>query len=96
VDPALAAESTELMGRMDELTRIHSSGVKTVATVVDRVDTGRTFGNVPVILLTFDVEGRRIVFEHTFGPRHAKHYKVGRQVEMWVDRDNPDAICPGR
>ena len=82
------------MRRMDELTRIHSSGVKTVATVVDREDTGRTFGNVPVILLTFDVEGRRIVFEHTFGPRHAKHYKVGRQVEMWVDPDDPDAL-PG-
>ena len=29
VDPALAAESAELKRRMDELTRIHSSGVKT-------------------------------------------------------------------
>jgi hypothetical protein len=95
-DPAVAAESTELMRRMDELTRIHTSGVKTVATVVAREDTDRTFGGVPVIVLTFDVDGRRIVFEHTFGPRHAKHYKVGKQVEVWVDRDDPDAICPGR
>jgi hypothetical protein len=95
-DPALAAESTELKRRMDELTRIHSEGVKTVATVVHRENTDRTFGGVPVILLTFDIEGRRIAFEHTFGPRHAKHYKVGKQVEVWVDRDNPDAICPGR
>jgi hypothetical protein len=95
-DPALAAESAELQRRGDELARIHNAGVNTVATVVAREDTGRTIGAVPIILLTFEVEGRRVVFEHTSGPRHAKHYKVGRQVEVWVDRDNPDAICPGR
>ena len=42
VDPALAAESAELNGRMDELTPIHGAGVKTLATVVARKDTART------------------------------------------------------
>ncbi len=81
---------------MDELARIVREGRKTTGIVVDRDDTGRTFGNVPVIVLTFEVEGRRVVFEHVFGPRHAKHYTVGKQVDVWVDPVNPDAIRPGR
>ncbi len=95
-DPALAAEARELERRMDDLARIVKDGRKTTGTVVERDDTGRTFSNVPVIVLTFDVEGRRVVFEHIFGPRHAKHYTVGRTVEVWVDPANPDAIRPGR
>jgi hypothetical protein len=95
-DPALAGESTELMRRMDDLARIVREGRKTTGTVTARDETGRTFANVPLILLTFDVEGRRVVFEHIFGPRHAKHYTVGKEVEVWVDPLNPDAIRPGR
>jgi hypothetical protein len=95
-DPALAAESAELMRRMDDLARIVRDGRKTTGTVVARDDTDRTFGNVPLIVLTFDVDGRRVVFEHIFGPRHAKHYTVGKTVEVWVDLDNLDAIRPGR
>jgi hypothetical protein len=95
-DPALAGESAELMRRMDELARIVRDGRKTTGTVVERDDTDRSFANVPLIVLTFDVEGRRVVFEHIFGPRHAKHYTVGKAVEVWVDLDDPDAIRPGR
>jgi hypothetical protein len=47
-------------------------------------------------VLTFEVEGRIVVFEHLFGERHASYYTVGREVEVWIDRENPDAIRPGR
>ena len=93
-DPATQAESGELKRRMDELARIQQTGRKTRATVVARDDTGRTFANVPVILLTLRVDGREVVFEHVYGPRHAKRYTVGREIDVWVDAD--DAICPGR
>jgi hypothetical protein len=95
-DPATAGESAELKRRMDELTRIQRTGTKTRATVVAREETDRTFANVPVIVLTLRIEDREVVFEHVFGPRHAKHYKVGREIDVWVDRNDPDAICPGR
>ena len=78
---------------MDELTRIQQTGRKTSATVVTR---GRPSGSSPTSRssLTFEVEGRRVVFEHVYGPRHMKHYKPGEKVEIWVDPANPDAIVP--
>jgi hypothetical protein len=94
-DPAVAAQSAELKRRMDELTRVQHTGTKGRATVVAREETGRTFANVPLILLTLRLEdGREVVFEHVFGPRHAKHYTPGREVDVWVDKKG--AICPGR
>jgi hypothetical protein len=96
-DPVGDAESAELMRRMRELERIQREGGKVRATVVAREDTRRTFAKVPVTLLTFELDdGRRIVFEHVFGPRHAKRYKVGAQIDAWIDPSDPDAICPGR
>ena len=89
-------ESAELRRRMDELVRIHNEGIKTTGTIVAREDTTRTFANIPVILLTFEIDGRHVVFEHVYGPRHAKRYKPGARFDVWVDRDDPDAICPGR
>jgi len=93
-DPAVAAQSTELKRRMDELTRIQHTGTKSRATVVAREETDRTFANVPVIVLTLRIDGRDVVFEHVFGPRHAKHYKVGREIDVWVDGNG--GVCPGR
>jgi hypothetical protein len=94
-DPAVAAQSADLKRRMDELTRIQHTGAKGRATVVAREETDRTFANVPLILLTLQLDdGRQVVFEHVFGPRHAKHYKVGREVDVWVDEKG--GICPGR
>jgi hypothetical protein len=46
-----------------------------------------------VLTLRLD-DGREVVFEHVFGPRHAKHYKVGREIDVWIDESG--AICPGR
>lgn len=101
ITPAAPGESDELRRQMDELTRIQQTGRRVRAKVVDRSETDRTFASVPVILLSFDLdEGdatpRRVVFEHHFGPRHAKHYKVGKEVDVWIDPRDPDVISPGR
>jgi hypothetical protein len=94
-DPVVAGEQSALMARMEDLTRIQREGLKSRATVVAREDTERTFGNVPVIVLTLQLEdGRKVIFEHVYGPRHAKHYKPGREIDIWVD--DQGAICPGR
>jgi hypothetical protein len=83
------------MRRMDELTRIQHTGHKGRATVIAREESDRTCANVPVIVLTLRLDdGREVVFEHVFGPRHAKHYKVGREIDVWIDESG--AICPGR
>jgi hypothetical protein len=94
VTPAAPGESEELMRRIADLRRIHEVGRKAKATVVACEDTGRTFANVPVFLVTFDVEDRRIVFEHMYGPRLIKRYKPGAKVDVWIDPENPDAIVP--
>jgi hypothetical protein len=94
--PVAAGEADEHKRCMDELARIQRDGRKTVGTVVAREDTDRTLANVPLILLTFEIEGRQVVFEHVFGPRHAKRYQPGKTVDVWVDLADPQAICPGR
>ncbi|HYI17219.1 MAG TPA: hypothetical protein VD836_00850 [Solirubrobacteraceae bacterium] len=94
------AQDDDLRARSDELGRIHAEGRRTTAIVVGRTDTGRRIGPIPVIEITFDVDDgpapRRVVHEHVFGARAAKHYKPGRTVEVWIDPQDPDAICPGR
>lgn len=94
------AESLELKMRMEELQRIQKEGRRVPAMVVARAETDRTLAGVPVIVLTFEIveDGRRrhVVFEHMYGPRHAKRYTPGAQVDVWVDSLDPDAICPGR
>ena len=39
----------------------------------------QTLAGVPLRVLTFEVEGRIVVFEHLFGERHASYYTVGRE-----------------
>jgi hypothetical protein len=82
--------------KLKELKRIQDLGHKTRATVMARTPTPRSMFGAPVVMLTFFVEGRTVEFEHCYGPRHLKHYKVGREVDAWIDPENPDAICPGR
>jgi hypothetical protein len=95
-NPVLEAAGVEIKRRMDGLERISREGRKVSAVVVDRVESGRKLGTMPVIDLVFELEGRHVPFEHVFGPRHAKRYTVGARVDVWVDRDDPTAICPGR
>ena len=89
-------EAVEFQHRMNALNRIHATGRKTRARVISVQATSRTLSTVPLSLITFKIEGRHIVFEHVYGPLHLRHYKVGREVDIWVDPDDPNAICPGR
>ena len=82
--------------RMEDLKRIKETGRKTRGTVMRHEPTNREMWGSPIVVLRFHVEGREILFEHCYGPRHLKHYKIGREVELWIDPENPAAICPGR
>ena len=98
-EPVDQTESTELNRRIRELGRIKETGRRATATVVAREETTRTLSSVPIVDLTFEIddggETRRVDFEHAFGPRHAKRYRVGRRVDVWIDPEDPGAICPG-
>jgi hypothetical protein len=95
-NPVLEAAGEDIMGRMKDLERIAAEGRTVPAVVVERVESGRKLGLMPIIDLVFEVEGRRVPFEHVFGPRHAKSYTVGRHVEVWLDPHDPDKLCPGK
>lgn len=97
---ATVSQGDEFRRRLEELGRIKQTGRRLRATVVERDETERMFGNgIPVVDLTFELhdEGatRRVSFEHVYGPRHSERYQVGTQVEAWVDPLDPEAICPG-
>jgi hypothetical protein len=89
-------EGAEHERRMDELARLQKTGRKTRGIVVACSATSRTLAAIPVFELVFEVEGRHVVFEHAYGPRHLAHYQPGREVDIWIDPADPNAICPGR
>ena len=91
--PASGDERAEWNRRREESERVYASGRPAKATVVSNEDTGRKLNNVPVILLTLGVEGRRVVYEHVWGPRHAKRYKPGKTVDVRVDPGDPEVIA---
>jgi hypothetical protein len=90
------AEGAEVMRRIQEGQRLAAVGRRTTGVVLAREEPGRTLGQVPVIVLRIDVEGRELSYEHTLGPRHAKDFTPGRRIEVFVDPADPDVICPGR
>ena len=94
------AQDEALRAHADELARIQATGRRTTAVVAGQTDTGRRIGPIAVIEIAFDVDDgpapRRVVHEHVFGARTAKRYKAGRTVEVWIDPQDPDSICPGR
>jgi hypothetical protein len=94
-NPVLEEAGAEVMRRIQEGQRLAAVGRKTTGVVVSRVESGRKLGLVPIIDLVLEVEGRQLPYEHTLGPRHAKHYTVGRRIEVFVDPADPDNICPG-
>jgi hypothetical protein len=99
--PAPEGELAEQRRRIAELERIQRIGRRVPAHVVGREETDGRLANVPLILIAFELSddgergSRRVVFEHVYGPRQANRYKVGRRVDVWVDPDDPAAICPG-
>ena len=95
--PVTGDEQAEYARRSEEMKRIYESGRPCQATVVANQDSGRKLANVPVIVLTLDVEDagtvRRVEYEHVWGPRHAKRYKPGKRIEVRIDPQDPDAIA---
>ena len=91
--PVSGDERAEWNRRREEVERVYASGRPAKATVVSNENTGRTLNNVPVILVTLDVEGRRMVYEHVWGPRHAKRYKPGKTVDVRVDPGDSGVIA---
>lgn len=65
--------------------------------MVSNEPTDRTLCNVPVILLTLDVDDggstRRMVYEHSWGPRAAKRYKPGMKIGVCIDKQDPTLIA---
>lgn len=87
---SLAAEPP--IGPADPLDsqRIRKSGRKTVATVLDREDTGRN-----VHRLRLDVEGREIVHHETLNDRWAALLEPGMQTAVSIDPSDPGRIALG-
>jgi len=91
-------EQVELKLRMAVDARIVESGREATATVVAVTDTGRLVGGViPINDVVLDVQDqgstRRVVYEHVWGPRHAKRYKVGKQIVVRIDPENPNRVA---
>ena len=91
-------EQVELKRRMAVEARIGESGRECPATVVAVTDTGRLLeGVIPVFDLLLDVDDagttRQVVYEHVWGPRHAKRYKVGKQVKVAIDPEDPARVA---
>ena len=91
-------EQVELKRRTAVEARIGESGRECSATVVAVTDTGRLVeGVVPIFELVMDVDDggtvRQVVYEHVWGPRHAKRYKVGKQVTVAIDPEDPDRVA---
>lgn len=96
--PALPGEIAEQRRRIDELGRLKREGRQVRGRLLRRSGSDRELANVPVLELTFELleetGPREVVFEHVFGERHANRYRVGREIDVWVDRDDPERIFP--
>ena len=85
-------------GRMVIETRIGETGREATATVAALTDTGRVLeGLIPIYDLVLDVQDqgttRQVVYEHVWGARHAKRYKVGKQITVRIDPEDPDQLA---
>lgn len=80
-----------------EETRVRETGRPATAVVVARRATDRSGYAGPVTLLDLDVDDhgttRRVVYEHVWGPRHAKRYKPGRRIDVRIDPADPGRVA---
>ena len=61
-------------------------------------DTGQLLeGLIPIHQTVLDVQDagttRQVVYEHVWGPRHAKRYKVGKQITVAIDPEDPNQVA---
>ncbi len=91
-------EQVELRRRTAVEARIGENGRECSATVVSVTDTGQLLeGVVPIHHIVLDVQDegatRQVVYEHVWGPRHAKRYKVGKQITVAIDPEDPNRVA---
>ncbi len=95
--PVTAEERAEHDRRTAEMKRIYECGRPAQATVVSNEDSGRKLMNIPVIVITLEIEDagrvRTVEFEYVWGPRPAKRYKPGKRIKVRIDPQVPKAVA---
>lgn len=90
-----ATDQVEVARRIAEAERLKREGRKAKAVVVAQAATGRVVSQMPVVLITLDVEDggtRRLTYEHLWGRRHAEAYAVGKRIDVRIDPGDPDRV----
>lgn len=87
--------------RFRDAARLIAEGREAKATLLTRETSDRRYRGVQLVIATFEVEdgdepAREILYEHIFGPASARRWRPGRQVDAWIDPDDPDNIYIGR
>ena len=94
--PVPPDEQAEQVRRIAQAERLRREGRKASAVVVSQAATGRTVGEMPVLLITLDVEDgggtRRVTYEHIWGRRHAEFFGVGKRIKVRIDPDDPQCV----
>ena len=90
--------------RFRDAARLIAEGIQTTGTLVSRETSDRRYRGVQIVIGVFEIDDpdavgsadpRTVVYEHIFGPASARKWRPGRQVDLWIDPDDPDNIYVG-
>jgi hypothetical protein len=104
VEQGGAVEQQAFDARFRDAARLIADGRQATATLISRETSDRRYRGVQLVIGVFEVddlrdgdtEPRTVVYEHIFGPASARKWRPGRQVDVWIDPDDPDNIYVGR
>jgi hypothetical protein len=91
--------------RFRDAARLIAEGRQATATLIYRETSERRYRGVQIVIGTFEIddpladsdgEPQTVIYEHIFGPASARKWRPGRQVDVWIDPDDPDNIYVGR
>jgi hypothetical protein len=96
-----AEEQAVYDARFRDAARLVAEGHLAKATLFSRETSDRRYRGVQIVIGTFEIEDgdaepRIVVYEHIFGPALARKWRPGRQVDVWIDPDDPENIYVGR
>ena len=96
-----AAQEAEYDARFRDAARLIAEGRQVTAILLNRETSDRRYRGVQIVIGTFEIEDgdaapRDVVYEHIFGPASARKWRPGRQVDVWIDPDDPENIYVGR